>query len=843
MSNISVPEAALSDKSQDTILAEKGKERIPDYAQLEISFREVLNTPAFVASDIKNGKVPKNPYTDSSNAMPNDQKTWGTFGVVKKYSTKKPDHYPAIALPATQYTIIDLDSKKDKKTGAVITPLIDPVTGNIVTWALDILNRFAPFSYIETSVSGTGFHIVCKGNKPGSRCKIGGQTEIYDSKNNKFITLTGNVWNGNAEIKGDASEEIAKFYNETFPKEKEVASEECQKLPFRPDADVIGRLYDLCKENPEDEKNFHKLFEDGDISGHPSESEADQSLCNFITRETDDKEQVDRVFRRSKLYLKKDDYHLGKWERKDYREGTIEKALSRSQKYRAQHKETTSLMETIGAYSDIANVEFPVHALPECLKEAVTEVARANKVDPALPALPGIGVAALQIGKKALIHEKLGLTHHTSEFLCGVAESGERKSQTFDKMTEGLKEAMHQAESTYRKEKAKTKAHNDAVRVQLEEAKKALAKLSDLEGKDAEKIKHKIGELTLAIRPEVAEPKNFFSDITPQRIIQKLEEHGGAFGVLTGEGRGVLSQIMGKGSTDGSTQDNVFLACTWGDDYSRSRVSSTKGTHGGEDINLKKPALTTICFVQPDIWKDVCRDGRLRASGFIARVQVAYVPSTIGTRLEEKEDTPFDKSKMRSYEQALIALWRWNPKKPLEVFLDEDAQERRREFHNLIEKDLQIGGVFEDVRDIASKAVSLACKNALTFKLLQLAAENPQSLDSLEKVFVSEAEWLNAQEIQEYFLGQAILSQRENSAYGSAHKLARALAWIQRKCPNGESFTPRELARGLGRGTRSDEGQKLCNKLLEQKNIRQVSNPLDRTNKNITYVLEREQSL
>lgn len=66
---------------------------------------------------------------------------------------------------------------------------------------------------------------------------------------------------------------------------------------------------------------FIALYDNGDISGYSSESEADLALCNALAFFTGGNEaEIDRLFRQSKLYREK-------WEREDYREATIQKAV------------------------------------------------------------------------------------------------------------------------------------------------------------------------------------------------------------------------------------------------------------------------------------------------------------------------------------------------------------------------------------------------------------------------------------------------------------------------------------------------------------------------------------
>jgi putative DNA primase/helicase len=59
----------------------------------------------------------------------------------------------------------------------------------------------------------------------------------------------------------------------------------------------------------------------GDVSGYPSDSEADQALISLLAFYTQDEEQLDRLYRQSKLCRQK-------WlDRPDYRHRTITHAL------------------------------------------------------------------------------------------------------------------------------------------------------------------------------------------------------------------------------------------------------------------------------------------------------------------------------------------------------------------------------------------------------------------------------------------------------------------------------------------------------------------------------------
>jgi putative DNA primase/helicase len=80
---------------------------------------------------------------------------------------------------ADPYTGIDLDNCVDGD-------------GEIAGWALEIVRYFD--SYTELSATGTGLHIIVRGEKPNRRK---GEVEVYSSK--RFFTVTRHV----VEVSGD----------------------------------------------------------------------------------------------------------------------------------------------------------------------------------------------------------------------------------------------------------------------------------------------------------------------------------------------------------------------------------------------------------------------------------------------------------------------------------------------------------------------------------------------------------------------------------------------------------------------------------------------------------------
>lgn len=125
-------------------------------------------------------KVPYSPRT-GRRASSTDLLTWGTFAEASE------------ALETGAYSGLGfMFSTADPYTGIDLDNCVNPDTGKITSWAMEIATYFG--SYTELSPSGTGLHIIVKGEVPNRRK---GDIEIYSTK--RFFTMTGHV----VEVGGD----------------------------------------------------------------------------------------------------------------------------------------------------------------------------------------------------------------------------------------------------------------------------------------------------------------------------------------------------------------------------------------------------------------------------------------------------------------------------------------------------------------------------------------------------------------------------------------------------------------------------------------------------------------
>jgi hypothetical protein len=209
-----------------------------------------------------------------------------------------------VALEAAGLLGVDLDDCRD------------PATGEVAAWAAGVVARLD--SYAEVSPSGTGVKVLVVAAKPAGRCRRG-HVEVYDR--GRYFTLTGmTLAKSHAEPQPRQAEVDAVFAE--WVAEDDPAAPEPPGTPTppqtgpRPDDDALLAKAFAARNGPA----VRRLW-DGDRTGYASESEADLALCWLLAFYFPDAARLDAQFRRSGLYREK-------WERADYRDRTLARALA-----------------------------------------------------------------------------------------------------------------------------------------------------------------------------------------------------------------------------------------------------------------------------------------------------------------------------------------------------------------------------------------------------------------------------------------------------------------------------------------------------------------------------------
>lgn len=171
-------------------------------------------------------------------------------------------------------------------------------------------------SWSEISPSGSGRHIWIKGKIPvGYKSRNSGM-EFYSR--DRFMTMTGSVIDGSKPIRFAQSlvDELAIEFGQA----KDFITQARVQFTAEPTLDDNAVLKH-ASEDARSSEQFIRLW-NGDISGYPSGSEADQALANYIGAWSENYEQIKRLFKLSKHYELREKLHT--------REDLVDRVVSKS---------------------------------------------------------------------------------------------------------------------------------------------------------------------------------------------------------------------------------------------------------------------------------------------------------------------------------------------------------------------------------------------------------------------------------------------------------------------------------------------------------------------------------
>ncbi|KRL95549.1 phage/plasmid primase, P4 family [Levilactobacillus hammesii] len=257
----------------------------------------------------KYAKYPVNPY-NGGDGKSNDPSTWSDF----ETALQAKDDYGMDGLgfyfrpPYVGIDVDHLDQDLERWQSG-------DVDDNEVQHFLTITK-----SYAETSVSGTGIHIIVKGKIPGDRRRKG-NVEMYTS--GRFFAMTGNQLGQYGEI-SEPEPKLMKLLYDRYLKPTNVVAMPGNQLPQLNDlseTEVISRA-----ESSRTGQRFKLLMEGGWEQFYTSQSEADLAFANDLAFWTGrDFTKMDSIFRQSSLMRPKWDEKHGKT---TYGVATLNKAIN-----------------------------------------------------------------------------------------------------------------------------------------------------------------------------------------------------------------------------------------------------------------------------------------------------------------------------------------------------------------------------------------------------------------------------------------------------------------------------------------------------------------------------------
>lgn len=284
------------------------------YDNIPYELKELDHWCCFKIEKVDNGRFTKRPYNPNTNEMAksNDESTWVSFEDAASQSL----NYDGIGFFfKAPYVGIDLD-----KVGKEIEEYLEqPDTDNIIGEFINVLETYA-----EISPSGTGIHLITKGELP-PRGRRRGNVEIYDT--GRFFTMTGKHIGGYNGISEDEYGQLNFLHNKYIANQEKETKKINTSIGFGNDLSVEN-IIDIAKKS-KNGLRFTTLYEGDWSQFYDSQSEADMALANDLAFWTArDPQKMDEIFRKSNLYRDKWDEERGDY---TYGDMTINRAIESCQ--------------------------------------------------------------------------------------------------------------------------------------------------------------------------------------------------------------------------------------------------------------------------------------------------------------------------------------------------------------------------------------------------------------------------------------------------------------------------------------------------------------------------------
>ena len=488
----------------------------------------------------RDGKRTKPPYTADGlhPASCDDPSTWSTFEAV------------CAGIEAGKLSGAGFQVKDDQGIlGVDLDHCGEPMKGTIEPWAQAIVDRLR--SYTEVSPSGTGLRIFVKATKPGPRCRKG-SLEIYDRS--RYFTVTGQHVKGTPRTIEERQQELDALYAELWPeKPSSNGHTPLSAGPGRSAWEVIA-----LASRARNSAKFEALMR-GETAGYGGDdSAADLALCSVAAFYSRDPAVIDQVVRQSGLMREK-------WEREDYRERTIERALEGvTESYTPPRESARSgsngaapSAEELEEPPSLAEIpDYPVVVLPGAMRRLV-ETAGLPR---ALVGGAALATLAAAVGPEATMQYTETWREWAILWVAQLGYSGVGKSPAQTIATAPLRDHDAQVAPGYQ--------------TAVDEWRRADPK-------------------SRGDRPR--DPRLRADDITIEKLARYLHERGSVL-IDADELSGFL-RSLGQYKRGGGSDRSRFLTLWTGSPWSYSRV----GTGDGVDLYIPRPVVVVCGGLQPGL--------------------------------------------------------------------------------------------------------------------------------------------------------------------------------------------------------------------------------------------------
>lgn len=525
----------------------------------------------------------------------------------------------------------------DDLMGVDVDGCLNP-DGTVTDTGNDALRHFGD-SYCEVSPSGSGLKFILHATLPGAKSgRKNPKLDVEAYQSHRYFTVTGRRWPGSPSEIREKQDDLNQWFKSVFPPAK--VDDKTDRIPTVEVSATVHQIVDKASAARNGDK-FRQLWA-GDCSEFgDDQSSGDLSLCSMLAFWCGKNAGlIDEVFRASGLMR-------DKWEREDYRSGTIEKAI-------AGCGETYDWNRQNGSGSFVSNVSETDKALledfcwpelipiagpepepmrsndfPPCVGKIVQAIVEHAEVPVELPGLMALGVLATAAQKKYEIACDGSHKEPLNLFVCPALDPGNRKTSVVAILTAPLRRWERDQRAELAPEIREAESHRLTALKRIEVIRAKAAKSEDPDERDG--LQKEIDGIERDLPHVQTMPLLTTDDCTPEHIATLLSHHGERLAIVSDEG-GIFDIVAGRYSR-GVPNLDVFLQA-----HAGSPVRVHRGSR--EPVDLQNPCLTVAVSCQPFVLEEMGSNKAFRGRGLLARFLFAIPRSNLGFRSLQPSEIP-----------------------------------------------------------------------------------------------------------------------------------------------------------------------------------------------------------
>lgn len=503
--------------------------------------------------------------------------------------------------------------------------------GSLTETGLTAVKNFGD-SYCEVSPSALGLKFLIRAKLPGEKSgRKNPKLDVEAYQSGRYFTVTGRLWPGSQKAMLQKQQDFDQWFNLVFPTAK--TADKTDKTQPEPVSAGVAEIVDKAMAASNGHK-FQKLWQ-GDCSEFSDDqSSADLALCSMLAFWCGGNASlIDQCFRASGLMR-------DKWEREDYRTGTIEKAVAGCREFYDWNRQSGSFDSSVSD-SDTAEtktaeskpwpslipisgpepVEMSVDDFPPCVSGMVQSIVDMAEVPVELPGLMALGVLATACQKKYQIASDGSHREPLNLYLCAAMPPGERKTAVVSVLTGPLRRWEQQKRAELAPEIKMAESARKTAEKRIEFLRSRASKSED--ANDRADVQREIDAIERELPVVPHRPLLTTDDCTVEHVATLLSHQNERLSIVSDEG-GIFDIMAGRYSA-GKPNLDVYLQ-----GHAGSPVRVNRGSR--EPVDLLSPALTMAVSCQPFVLEQMSDNRAFHGRGLLARFLISVPKSKLGYR-------------------------------------------------------------------------------------------------------------------------------------------------------------------------------------------------------------------